>query len=596
MPISQQSIDDIRNRADIADEIGSRLALKRTGDNLVGLCPFHAEKTPSFSVSISKQFFHCFGCGKSGDVFQFLMDHDGMQFHEAVRDVGERMGLKVEEEQTDQEIRQAQVKRRAALSLEDVCETASNFYKKELIKNHLAQAYIDKRGFSAEILQEYGIGYAPNPTSRTGLSAAFRDYAAPELIEAGLVLYEPGRFERYDRFRGRLMFPIRNVRGRCIGFGARALGDEKPKYLNSPETEIFVKHKVLYGLHEARAHITTKKLAYVVEGYTDVVSMAQHGIGNTVASLGTAFTDDHLRMLFRFTDKVCFVFDGDAPGRAAAEKALKTALPLLEPRHSLTFLTLPNGLDPDDYLRQQGTDNFLIAAQSAPTLSQYLMQLLLERFGRDGKLLTAEAKTQFDVEAKSLCELIGADNPLKEFIAQEIDAVMGRLRPLNVAPSMPAAIISSPAQPVARKWLSKDEWIKQRNAREGRVTDVGFYGIAASPSLDTKTIWQHILNAITIAPAQALEYSRELYAILDDCSTEENEIIRALDRCHKMKCGKSTHAEDEFQSAVDLLIDAPNLILKKRRIDIGKLLDTMKKSNEISDDEYIARMVELMAS
>lgn len=627
MAISKQSIDDIRTKADIVTEIGSRLELKKRGINYVGLCPFHAEKSPSFNVSITKQFFHCFGCGKSGDVIQFLMDHDGMQFHEAVHDLGERMGIKVEEDQDEQSIKEAQEKRKVSASLEDVCESAASFYQREFLASPVAQAYALKRGLSMEIIETYGIGYAPNPSSRKALAGAFPDYTdSTFLIEAGLVAQSPEQdMVRYDRFRGRLMFPIKNVRGKCIGFGGRVLGDEKPKYLNSPETTIFTKHKVLYGLHEARSAITTEKIAFIAEGYMDVVSMAQYGVGNAVAAMGTALTEDHLRVLLRFTDQICFVFDGDSPGRAAAERAIRIALPLLEPRHGFSFLTLPDEMDPDDYLRAHGKDAFLLAAKSAPTLSQFMLQTLMSQFGVDGKLVSAEAKTQYSVAARDLCHQIAQSNPLRDLLLQEIDTVVGRAPRLSVQErfrNMAAAdasgsssfdhqssLADSSTQALLPKkaWLPREEWLKTQKANGGAGGGAGGAGSSFSsksaylpilrqtPAMEKKTIWERLVNAVVIAPQEAHAVAANITAFLDNDSVEETPLILILDQCGDMAFHPERHAPDQLQAAIDLLRNAQKVIIRQRMTDVSKELKKMRADGEITESEYLQKMMKVVA-
>ena len=629
MAISKQSIDDIRTKADIVTEICSRLELKKRGINYIGLCPFHAEKSPSFNVSITKQFFHCFGCGKSGDVIQFLMDHDGMQFHEAVHDLGERMGIKVEEDQDEQSIKEAQEKRKVSASLEDVCQSAASFYQREFLASSTAQAYALKRGLSMEIIETYGIGYAPNPSSRKALAGAFADYTdSTFLIEAGLVAQSPEQdMVRYDRFRGRLMFPIKNVRGKCIGFGGRVLGDEKPKYLNSPETTIFTKHKVLYGLHEARSAITAEKIAFIAEGYMDVVSMAQYGVGNAVAAMGTALTEDHLRVLLRFTDQICFVFDGDSPGRAAAERAVRVALPLLEPRHGFSFLTLPDEMDPDDYLRAHGKDAFLLAAKSAPTLSQFMLQTLMSQFGVDGKLVSAEAKTQYSVAARDLCHQIAQSNPLRDLLLQEIDTVVGRAPRLSVqerfrnaaadASSSGSFNSSSPFDPSnpqgghaggstqallpKKAWLPREEWLKTQKANgagssfSSSSRPAYLPSLRQTPAMEKKTIWERLVNAVVIAPQEAHAVAANITAFLDNDSVEETPLILILDQCGDMAFHPERHAPDQLQAAIDLLRNAQKVIIRQRMTDVSKELKKMRADGEISESEYVQKMMKVVA-
>ena len=612
MAIAKESINEVRERADIVAEIGARVELKKAGGNYVGLCPFHGEKSPSFSVSAPKQFFHCFGCGKSGDVIQFLMEHDGMTFHEAVKDLGERLGVKVQEDQDEHSIRKAQEQRKLTHSLEDLCEVAAKFYQEGLARSPAATNYVKKRGLSPEVMLTYGVGYAAN--SRKGLASVFPNYSnSSALAEAGLVFDDPdGNRERFDRFRDRLIFPIRDVRGRCIGFGGRIINDDAPgapKYLNSPESPIFLKGKILYGLHEARVGITREKIAFVTEGYMDVVSMAEHTITNAVAAMGTALTDDHARLLLRFTDRVCFIFDGDSAGQKAAWKSMKVVLPLLEPKHSFSFLTLPDAQDPDEYLRAHGKDKFLALAKAAPTLSQYLVASLLAQYGLEGALPTAEAKTQFCVAAEDLCNLIPESNPLKGMLLQEIDALVGR-QPRSVdvpksaaqrlrertTPAAAAGNSNQQADAPKRPWIPKDEWMKQGFSggfKGGASAGYGYRPAPVTPAIDTKTLWQRLCDAIVIAPETAQALASTLLPLLDTESEDEQTLILLLQTCDSIPSRPERYAPDQLQSAKDLLDGAQKVIVKRRLTEVGQELKRMKDDGEMSEDEYVQQMMKL---
>ncbi|HZF81862.1 MAG TPA: DNA primase, partial [Burkholderiaceae bacterium] len=338
MAIPPSFIQELIARADIVEIVGRYVQLKKGGANFMGLCPFHGEKSPSFSVSPTKQFYHCFGCGAHGNAIGFLMEHGGMGFREAVQDLAGQYGLEVpEDDASPAERERAAAQRQKQATLSDVLEKAGEAYRKLLRQSPRAIEYFKGRGVSGEVAKAFGLGYAPEGW-RT-LAGVFPDYADPLLAESGLVIVgEDGEDKRYDRFRDRVMFPIRNVKGECIGFGGRVLGDEKPKYLNSPETPVFSKGRELYGLFEARAALRDKGYALVTEGYMDVVALAQLGFANAVATLGTACTPEHVQKLFRFTDAVVFSFDGDAAGRRAARKALDAALPFATDVRSVKFL------------------------------------------------------------------------------------------------------------------------------------------------------------------------------------------------------------------------------------------------------------------
>ncbi|MGQ0709465.1 MAG: DNA primase [Rhodoferax sp.] len=401
MAIPESFIQELVARADIAEVIGRYVPLKKGGANLMGLCPFHGEKSPSFSVSPSKQFFHCFGCGKNGNVIGFLMEHTGMGFVEAVHDLAQQYGMQVPQDQASpQERERAQRQRSQQTLLVELLEKASQAYQKQLRGAPRAVEYLKGRGLTGAVAKHFGLGYAP--AGWRHLASVFPHYDDPQLVESGLVLHsaEEGGQEqkRYDRFRDRIMFPIRNTKGQCIGFGGRVLGDDKPKYLNSPETPVFSKGTELYGLFEARQAIREAGYVLVTEGYMDVVALAQHGFGNAVATLGTACTPDHVRKLFQHTEAVVFSFDGDAAGRRAARKALDGALPYANDTRSIKFLFLPPEHDPDSFVRAHGKDAFGRFVLAATPLSQFLVDSC-----RDGcDLALAEGRARLASQAQAL--------------------------------------------------------------------------------------------------------------------------------------------------------------------------------------------------
>jgi len=356
--IPQHFLQELLARADIVEIVGRYVPLKKTGANFSGLCPFHGEKTPSFTVSPSKQFYHCFGCGKNGNAIGFLMDHTGAGFVETVHELAQQYGLQVpEDERSPAERARAAEQTEQRASLTDVLARAADAWRKQLKASPRAIDYLKRRGLSGQVARQFGLGYAPE--GWRGLASVFPDYADPLLVESGLVIVsEDDEGKRYDRFRDRIMFPIRSVKGEVIGFGGRVLGDDKPKYLNSPETPVFHKGRELYGLFEARTALREQGYALVVEGYMDVVALAQQGLGNAVATLGTACTPEHVHKLFRFTDHIVFSFDGDAAGRRAAHKALEAALPLATDTRSVKFLFLPPEHDPDSFVRAEGVEAF----------------------------------------------------------------------------------------------------------------------------------------------------------------------------------------------------------------------------------------------
>ena len=397
MAIPQSFIQELLARADVVEIVGRYVQLKKTGANFSGLCPFHSEKSPSFTVSPSKQFFHCFGCGKNGNAIGFLMEHAGMGFVEAVQDLAGQFGMEVpEDDATPQEREKAAQQRQKQATLTDVLEKAAEAYRKHLKGAPRAVGYLKGRGLSGEVARQFGLGYAPE--GWRSLASVFPSYDDPLLAESGLVIVNEEDDKRYDRFRDRVMFPIRNVKGECIGFGGRVLGDEKPKYLNSPETPVFVKGRELYGLYESRNALRESGYALVTEGYMDVVALAQLGFPNAVATLGTACTTEHVQKLFRFTDNVVFSFDGDAAGRRAARKALDAALPFATDVRSVKFLFLPAEHDPDSFIRAHGRDAFARYVGEATPLSRFLVEAAAEGC----ELATAEGRAHLSANAKPL--------------------------------------------------------------------------------------------------------------------------------------------------------------------------------------------------
>lgn len=426
MAIPSSFIQELLARADIVDIVGRHVQLKKGGANFMGLCPFHGEKSPSFSVSPSKQFYHCFGCGVSGDAIKFMTEYGGMTFIEAVKDLSQQYGLQVPEDDVSPQdrARAAQMREQQA-TLTSVLEKAGIAYIKHLRNAPRAIEYLKGRGLSGEIAKTFGLGYAPE--GWRALASVFPDYNDPLLVESGLVITgEPGEenaqgeAKRYDRFRDRIMFPIRNVKGECIGFGGRVLGDEKPKYLNSPETPVFSKGRELYGLFEARPALREHGYALVTEGYMDVVALAQLGFANAVATLGTACTADHVQKLFRFTESVVFSFDGDNAGRRAARKALDAALPFATDVRTVKFLFLPQEHDPDSYIREHGQEAFAAYVAKAVPLSKFMLEAAAEGCDLD----TAEGRAHMASNARPLWSLLPDGTLKRQLLAEIADQVL----------------------------------------------------------------------------------------------------------------------------------------------------------------------------
>jgi DNA primase len=413
-------IQDLLSRVDIVEIVGRHVQLRKGGANLMGLCPFHAEKSPSFSVSPSKQFYHCFGCGASGDAIRFLTEYSGMTFIDAVKDLAQQAGLQLpEEDSTPAEREQAAAQKQRRVTLTEVLAKAAEAYRKQLKQSPRAVDYLKRRGVSSEIASTFGLGYAPD--GWRNLASVFPSYDDPLLEESGMVIAkeneggsnDEAERKRYDRFRDRIMFPIRSVQGDVIGFGGRVLDRGEPKYLNSPETPVFSKGRELYGLFEGRAALRQRGCALVVEGYMDVVALAQSGFGNAVATLGTACTPEHLQKLFRFTDSVVFSFDGDNAGRRAARRALEASLPHATDTRSIRFLFLPKEHDPDSYVRELGPEAFESCIAQAVPLSRQL----IEAAGEGCDLATAEGRAHMLANAKPLWSALPAGTLKRQLLA-----------------------------------------------------------------------------------------------------------------------------------------------------------------------------------
>ncbi len=408
-------IDNLLNRVDIVDLINQRIPLKKAGKDYQACCPFHDEKTPSFTVSHEKQFYHCFGCSAHGSAIGFLMDYDNMSFVEAIEELAHQAGVEVPREgmqNTGPDCR----------PLYAALEQAADYYAKQLRNHAQAQhaiAYLKQRGVSGEIAKDFNIGYAPpgwdNLIKQQGQDAQ----ALKQLRESGMTLESENRC--YDRFRDRIMFPIRDHRGRTVGFGGRILGDEKPKYLNSPETPVFHKGRELYGLHEAHKALRKIERLLVVEGYMDVVALAQFGIRYAVATLGTATTSDHLERIFRTAPEVIFCFDGDRAGRDAGWKALNTTLPLIREGREARFLFLPDGEDPDTLVRKEGSDAFEQRIQNATPLSQFLF----DKFSEQVDMSSLDGRARLDELAKPLIAKL-PQGTFREMMEEHLNKLVGR--------------------------------------------------------------------------------------------------------------------------------------------------------------------------
>lgn len=429
--IPQSFIQELLARVDIVDVVGRHVKLRKGGANWMGLCPFHGEKSPSFSVSPVKQFYHCFGCGQHGTAIDFLMAFSGYGFVDAVKDLAQDLGLRVPNEQNDRDPKAAAARARAPDLIETV-ERAARFYGHRLRDAPHAIEYLKRRGLSGKTAARFRIGYAP--PGWQALEAAFEDYGDPSLVESGLVISPEAvadgasdsvvdtgvvRRKRYDRFRDRIIFPIRNARGQVIGFGGRVIDQGEPKYLNSPETPLFSKGRELYGLFEARDSLRQMNAAVVVEGYMDVVMLAQHGIENVVATLGTATTPDHVRVLTRLVDRITFAFDGDRAGRKAAWRALEASLPHATDTRRIEFLFLPSTHDPDSFVREMGGDGWAGALAEATPLSEFLLRELSSRVN----LSQPEGRAQLQSQSREFIMALPAAALRQQLIRRVADSV-----------------------------------------------------------------------------------------------------------------------------------------------------------------------------
>jgi DNA primase len=436
--IPESFIQELLNRVDIVNVIDRSVPLKKAGTNYAACCPFHNEKSPSFTVSPTKQFYHCFGCGAHGTAISFLMEHQGLSFVEAIHELAKQVGMIVPQEQQRDPADAAAVQaaKKVVPGLLEILQRASDYYRAQLKTSDRAIEYLKGRGLSGKIAARFQIGYAPSGWQN--LEVVFDDYQAEGLKTAGLVI-ENDQGRRYDRFRERIMFPIHDQKGQIIGFGGRVLtsgaNDDGPKYLNSPETPVFQKGQELYGLFLARRAIRDAGRALVVEGYMDVVALAQYEIEYAVAALGTATTPQHITKLMRQTDEIVFCFDGDAAGQRAAWRAAMNALPALTDSLRLSFLFLPAEHDPDSYVREFGKEAFEAAIRTAVPLSQYLVQHL----SADNPLQSQEDKVRFLNEAEPILQQIHAPRLallLRKRVAELTEISMDEMRSMVRLPSL----------------------------------------------------------------------------------------------------------------------------------------------------------------
>ena len=502
------------NRVDIVDVVERYVPLKRAGANYVACCPFHGEKTPSFTVSQTKQFYHCFGCGAHGTAIGFMIEYAGVGFIDAVKDLAQSAGMQMPEFVPER----PRGKTEEGDDLYAVLLKAAQYYRQQLKNAPHAIDYLKKRGLSGAIAKEFGIGYAPDGWQN--LQAEFPDYNGKALVAAGLVI-QGDEGKRYDRFRDRIMFPIVDQRGNIIGFGGRVLDKGEPKYLNSPETALFEKGRELYGLYQGRRAIRDAGRVIVVEGYMDVVALAQHGIGYAVATLGTATTPTHVQKLLRQVEEVVFCFDGDDAGRRAAWRALENSLDQLADGKQLSFLFLPQGEDPDSYVRKLGKDAFEKLAGDAKPLSQFLIDELKSRVD----LATGEGRATLLKEAKPLVMRISA-RFLGRIIRQNLAQVAG---------------------------LSVQDLEREYGVKEARTTQAA---PARSAAAEVRNPTRQLIELLILSPElHALADRRELARAREVASIRPDEValldalLEAFDQSAATRVGEYFR-DTEFEGAV----------------------------------------------
>ncbi len=444
--IPQDFIQTLLDRTDIVEVIDHQVPLKKAGANYQACCPFHNEKSPSFTVSPTKQFYHCFGCGAHGTAITFLMQHSGMGFIDAVTDLAGRIGLQVPED-----ARGPRPENDLNTQLNALLETASQHYRNALKRHPAAIDYLKQRGITGTTAAHFEIGYSE--AEWQGLAATLPDYADAKPEQAGLVIVgEQGK--RYDRFRDRIMFPIRNERGRLIGFGGRILGNGKPKYLNSPETPLFHKGRELYGLFENRRGIQQSDTVVVVEGYMDVVMLTQAGADNAVATLGTAVTAEQVHSLLRRVDHILFAFDGDNAGRKAAWRALENCLPTLQDGKQIGFVFLPEGEDPDSFVRTQGLDAWKNLQKRPQALSEFLFNTL----SHDLNLNAPEGQVRLTTLAKPYLDQVRSAPLLARSLRQRLSELTGVAAPLPSRSTAPQRVRQAP-RPSSKPLLRGPEFV-----------------------------------------------------------------------------------------------------------------------------------------
>ncbi|WP_288061723.1 DNA primase [Rodentibacter caecimuris] len=541
--IPRPFIDDLLTKSNIIDVINSRIKLKKAGRDYQACCPFHHEKTPSFTVSEKKQFYHCFGCGAHGNAISFLMDYDKLEFVEAIEELAAMAGLEVPYEKRNSSANQRpQASYQTKRNLYELMQEIAKFYQTQLPLNIPAQSYLQQRGLSAEIIERFQIGFVPNVMDSVLRKFAVNREEQQKLFDLGM-LSRNDRGNIYDKFRNRIMFPIRDKRGRTVAFGGRVLGDEKPKYLNSPETITYHKGSELYGLYEALQMNDEPQKLLVVEGYMDVVALAQFGVDYAVASLGTSTTSEQIQLLFRSTEQIICCYDGDRAGRDAAWRALENALPYLEDGRQIKFIFLPDGEDPDTYIRQYGKAKFEEYIEGAQSLTEFLFAHLNPQVdfstkeGR-GKLVALAAPLIRQIPGEAL--RLSLRNTLAQKLGIFDESQLESLIPKQVENHRAMSADSQPKmkQTPMRVLISL---LLQNTHLVNRITESGLMALRAEAGydlLEKLTALCRTREGITIG--QILEHFRdtEYYRALEILATwehllDDTEIINAFSQNYR---------------------------------------------------------------
>lgn len=551
--IPESFIAEVNERADILAIIGDRVKLKKSGvNNWLGLCPFHSEKGPSFTVTPQKGMYHCFGCGVTGSALTFLVEHDGIPFREAVKELAMKSGLALPEALQDSEEAKAQAAQAYVETAPhfDAMNLAAKFFRHVLAHDDAGKAYLRTRGVKPASATKYLIGCAPDEWR--GLQEAFPDYKTNKFIlEAGLVKDKEresdGVKNRYDMFRNRLIFPVRDMRGRICAFGGRTLSEVtqgNPKYLNSPDSPIFNKSEMLFGLYEAKESIRQKKCVIVVEGYLDVIMMAQCGVQNCVASMGTSATDAHIEKLLTQTDLIVFSFDGDPAGRKAAWRAMNNCMKVVQDQHDLRFLILPEGKDPDDLAREEGAEAFEERVRKAPSLSEFLIG---ELRSKHNELATAEDRARFAVDGTAIASRLGYTTKLRRIL----------LKRIADEAQTPGSVIRS---------------LQATSSRRAARSDM----------------WGTILAAARVAPHEAIAERDMIVSIVDTDDAKEALFAEALAAIEEPSAESVLDKSSaQYLVARDTIHNAVNMITEYRLKQVQEQAKLQLQSGEIDEAQYM---------